>query len=314
MRIAVMGTGGVGGYFGGLLAKNSADVTFIARGAHLRAMQQEGLRVESVHGDFDLRPVQATDNPASLGPVDVVLFATKTYQLEDAARAMKPLIGPETAVVPLHNGVDAAERTAAILGEQHVLGGLCYVGSMIAAPGVIRQESPFRRVIVGEMPWSPAGGTITPRVRAIADALTAAGAAGEASTDIQAARWTKFAFIAPFAGVASVARVPAGEINAVPETRQTLHQAIAEVVAVAEAEGIRLPDEPAKTMAFCDALGPHITPSMQRDVIEGKPSELESLVGVVVGKGRALGVPVPTFEFFYASLLPQERRARRLQA
>jgi 2-dehydropantoate 2-reductase len=314
MRIAVMGTGGVGGYFGGLLAKNGMDVTFIARGAHLRAMQQEGLRVESVHGDFALRPVQATGDSASVGPVDVVLFATKTYQLDDAAQAMKPLIGPETVVVPLHNGVDAAERTAAIVGEQHVLGGLCYVGSMIAAPGVIRQESPFRRVIVGEMPWNPDRGTIAPRVQAIADALTAAGATGEVSTDIQAARWTKFTFIAPFAGVAAVARAPAGEINAAPETRQMLHDAIAEVVAVAEAEGVRLPEEPAKTRAFCDALAPHITPSMQRDVFEGKPSELESLIGVVVRKGQALGVPVPTFEFFYASLLPQERRARRLQA
>ncbi|MGE5603603.1 MAG: ketopantoate reductase family protein [Nitrososphaerales archaeon] len=314
MRIAVMGAGGVGGYFGGLLAKNGEDVTFIARGAHLRAMKQEGLRVESVHGDFALRPVRATGDPASVGPVDVVLFATKTDQLDEAAQAMKPLIGPETVVVPLHNGVDAAERTAGTVGEQHVLGGLCYVGSMIAAPGVIRQESPFRRVIVGEMPWSPHRGAVTPRVQAIADALTAAGATGETSTDIQAARWTKFAFIAPFAGVASVARVPAGEINAVPETRQMLHDAIAEVVAVAAAEGVRLPEEPAKTRAFCDTLAPHITPSMQRDVIEGKPSELESLIGVVVRKGRALRVPVPNFEFFYASLLPQERRARRLPA
>lgn len=314
MRFAVMGTGGVGGYFGGLLARNGEDVTFIARGAHLRAMQKAGLRVESVHGDFTLHPVKATDDPASIGPADVVLFATKTYQLDDAAEAMKPLIGPETVVVPLHNGVDAAERTAAIVGNKHVLGGLCYVGSMIAAPGVIRQDSPFRRVIVGEMPWNPAYGTVTRRVQAIADALTAAGATGETSTNIQAARWTKFTFIASLAGVASVSRATAGEINAVPETQQMLHQAIAEVVAVADAGGVRLPEEPAKTQAFCDTLAPHITASMQRDVIEGKPSELESLIGVVVRKGQDLGVPVPNFEFFYASLLPQERRARGLQA
>ena len=313
MRIAVMGTGGVGGYFGGLLARNGEDVTFIARGKHLEAMQRDGLRVESVHGDFVVPKVQATHDPSSVGPVHLVIFATKTYQLDDAARAMKPLIGPETGVVPLHNGVDAAERTAAIVGEEHVLGGLCYVGSMVVAPGVIRQESPFRRVIIGEMPWSPDRGTVSPRVKAAVDALAAAGATAEASIAIQAARWTKFAFIAPFSGVGSVTRVPAGELNAAPETRLMLHAAIAELVAVAEAEGVRLPEEPGKTMAFCDALGPQITASMQRDVLEGKPSELESLIGVVVRKADVLGLDVPYFRFFYASLLPQERRARGLR-
>lgn len=308
MRVAVMGTGGVGGYFGGLLARNGEDVTFIARGQHLAAIREHGLRVESVHGDFTVTRAQAAADPTEVGSVDVVLFATKTYQLDDAAQAMRPLIGPETVVIPLHNGVDAAERTAEFVGQEHVLGGLCYVGSMIVAPGVIRQLSPFRRVIVGELP-SHTDGAITPRVRRVVDALAAAGATAEASGDIQAARWTKFAFIAPFSGVASVTRAPAGEINAVPETRRMLHAAIGEVVAVAEAEGVHLPGEPEKTMAFCDALAPHITASMQRDVLDGKRSELESLIGVVVRKGAALGVDVPHFEFFYASLLPQERRA-----
>lgn len=317
MHIAIMGTGGVGAYFGGLLARSGADVTFIARGAHLHALQQNGLRVESIHGDFTLSRVQATDQPASVGPVDVVLFATKTFQIDDAAAAMKPLIGAETVVVPLHNGVDAAERTAAIVGEEHVLGGLCSVVSMIAAPGVVRQESQFRRVVVGEMPWTHGDAswnsnqaTVTPRVRRIIDALAAAGATAEATTDIQAARWIKFAFIAPLSGVGAVARVPAGAINASPETRQMLHEAIAEVVAVAQAEGVCLPDEPAKTIAFCDALAPHITTSMQRDVLDGKPSELESLIGAVIRKGATNRVPTPTFCYFYASLLPQERAAR----
>ncbi len=310
MRIAVMGTGGVGGYFGGLLAKSGADVTFVARGAHLQALQRDGLHVQSVHGDFALPRVQATDQPQAVGPVDLVIFATKTFQLDAAAEAMKPLLSPETVVLPLHNGVDAAERTAAIVGESHVLGGLCYVGSMVAGPGLIRQESQFRRVVLGEMPWSAARGTITPRVRDVAALLAAAGAVAEPVTDIQSARWTKFAFIAPLSGVGAVARVPAGEINATPETRQLLRAAIAEVVAVAAAEGVPLPGEPSKTMAFCDALAPHITASMQRDVLDGKPSELESLIGVVVRKGNAAGVPVPAFEYFYAALLPQERAAR----
>lgn len=310
MRVAVMGTGGVGGYFGGLLARNGEDVTFIARGRHLEAMQRDGLRVESVHGDFTLQMVCARGDPAQAGPVDLVLFATKTYQLDEAAAAMRPLIGPDTVVVPLHNGIDAAERTAKIVGQGHVLGGLCYVGSMVAAPGVIRQQSPFRRVIVGEMPWSPDTGRVTPRVQAVVDALAAAGATAEASTSIRAALWTKFAFIAPFSGVGSVTRVPAGAINAVPESRQMLHAAIAEVITVAAAEGVQLPGEPEKTRAFCDALAPHITASMQRDVLDGKPSELDSLIGVMVQKGETLGIPAPFFRFFYASLLPQERRAR----
>jgi 2-dehydropantoate 2-reductase len=312
MRIAVVGAGGVGGYFGGLLARNGEDVTFIARSAHLAAMQRNGLRVESVHGDFTVQPVQATDDPASVGPVDLVLFTTKTYQLDEAAAAIRPLVGPATVVAPLHNGIDASERTAAILGRENVIGGVVYVGSMIAAPGVIRQQSAFRRVVLGEMPWSPSYGQDSDRVRAALDVLAAAGATAEAAVDIQAARWTKFAFIAPLAGVTAVTRVPVGEINAVSETRAMFHAAIGEVAAVAEADGVPLPGEPAKTIAFCDGLAPHITASMQRDVLDGKPSELESLVGVMVRKGQALDVPTPHFAFFYASLLPQERAAQRL--
>jgi 2-dehydropantoate 2-reductase len=309
MRFAIMGTGGVGGYFGGLLAAAGYDVTFIARGAHLAAIREAGLRVESVHGGFVVRPAQATDDPATVGPVDYVLFTTKTYQLEEAARALLPLVGPDTAVLPLHNGVDAMERTAAIVGRQPVLGGLCYVGSMIAAPGLIRQQSQFRRVIVGEMPWR-GGGAVTPRVTLLVEALKRGGAVAEATDDIQAARWKKYAFIAPFSGVGAVARVPAGEINAQAETRRLLHDAIREVVSLARAAGVSLPEEPGKTIAFCDALGAGITASMQRDVLEGRPSELESIIGEVVRKGEQLGVDTPAFRFFYAALLPQERRAR----
>ncbi len=307
MRIAIMGSGGVGGYFGGLLAHAGYDVTFIARGEHLRAVQTHGLRVESVHGNFEVTPAQATGDPAAVGPVDVVLFATKTYQLEQAAEAIRPLLGPGTVVLPLHNGIDAAERTAAVLGAGPVLGGLCYVGSMIAAPGRVKQVSQFRRVIAGEL-----RGGISQRVEAIIAALAAAGAQAEATADIQKARWTKFTFIAPFSGVCSVARVPAGGIVGCPETRSLLQDAMLEVEAVARAAGIGLdPDIVAKTMAFCDNMTPGQTASMQRDIMDGKPSELESLVGVIVRLGADLGVPTPIFRYFYAALLPQERRAGR---
>lgn len=309
MRIAVLGAGGVGGYFGGLLARAGEEVIFMARGPHLAAIQADGLRVESVHGDFVVHPARATDQAAEIGTVELVLFATKTYQIEEAARAMLPLIGPETVVLPLHNGVDAAERTAGIIGAEHVIGGLCYIGSMVAAPGVIRQQSQFRRIVAGELPGARSAGTITPRVARIVDALAASGAVAETTTDIQAMRWMKFAFIAPFSGVGAVTRVPAGEINAIPETRAMLADAIREVEAVARAEGVRLPPDATETqIAFCNALTPNITASMQRDILDGKPSEIESIIGLVVRRGAELGVATPIFRFFYAALLPQERR------
>lgn len=306
MRIAIMGSGGVGGYFGGLLARAGHDVTFIARSAHLHAIRQHGLAVESVHGDFVISPAQATDDPATVGPVDLVLFATKTYQIEEAAQAMRPLIGPATAVLPLHNGIDAAERTRAVLGPGPVLGGLCYVGSMISAPGHIKQISQFRRVIAGEL-----DGRISPRVEAVVAALAQAGAQAEATDDIQKARWTKFIFIAPFSAVGAVARVPAGEIVRCPETHALLEAAMLEVEAVARAAGVTLDaDIVPKTMAFCNAMAPGQTASMQRDIMEGKPSELESLIGIMVRLGASLGVPTPIFRFCYAALLPQERKAQ----
>lgn len=307
MRIAIMGAGGVGGYFGGLLAQAGEEVIFIARGEHLRAIRQHGLRVESIHGDFTVTPAQATDDLAAVGPVDWVLFATKTYQIEDAARALRPLLGAETAILPLHNGLDASERTAAIVGAAPVLGGICQIGAYIAAPGVIKQISQFRRVVVGEL-----DGRITPRSTAIVAALKRAGADAEVSAEIQQMRWSKFIFIAPFSGIGAVTRVPAGEIMPDPETRALLEAAMREVEAVACAKGIALDaDIVPRTLAFCDAMAPDQTASMQRDIQEGKPSELEAIIGAMVRMGAEMEVPVPVFRFCYAALLPQERRAQR---
>ncbi len=307
MRIAVMGAGGVGGYFGGLLARAGHDVIFIARGEHLRSIREHGLRVESVLGDFTIAPAQATDDPAEVGPVDLVIFATKTYQIEEAVAAMRPMIGSQTAILPLQNGLDASERTIAALGTGAgpVLGGMCQIGSYIAAPGVVKHVSQFRRIVAGEL-----DGRITPRVEAIVAALSAAGAVAEATSDIRKARWTKFVNIAPFSGVGAVSRVPAGSIVGCTETRRLLEEAILEVEAVARAAGVVLDTEvTASTLAFCDAMAPGQTASMQRDIMDGKPSELESIIGCVVRLGAELGVPTPVFRFFYAALLPQERRA-----
>ena len=309
MKIAIMGSGGVGGYFGGMLAHAGEDVTFIARGEHLRALRENGLRVESVHGDFAVVPLQVTDDPATVGPVNLVIFATKTYHIDEAARAMRPFVGPNTAVLPLQNGVDAAERTAAILGPDPVLGGACWVVSTIAAPGVIRQSSSFHRIVVGEF-----DGRITPRVEEIVAAFRRSGISAEASSEINKVRWSKFAFIAAFSSVGAVTRVPAGEIMACAETRALLEGAVREVEAVARAACVPLdPDVVPQTMEFCARLAPDATASMQRDILEARRSELESIVGIVGRLGARLGVPTPVFRFLYAALLPQERRVTNSQ-
>jgi 2-dehydropantoate 2-reductase len=309
VRIAVMGTGGVGGYFGGLLAHSGEDVSFIARGEHLRALQGTGLRVESrLHENFTVAPAHATGDPADVGPVDLVLLATKTYQIEDAARAARPLVGPQTTVLPLQNGVDASERSAGILGPEAVLGGVCYLSSYVAEPGLIRQESPFRRIIVGEL-----DGRVTERVEAIAATLRRAGIDGDMSTDINRARWTKYLFIAAFSGIGAVTRVPAGEMWACPETRTLLQQAMLEVESVGRAQGVSLEQEIVpNTLKFFAGLAPGMLTSMQRDVMEQRPSEIESLIGYLVRRGAELGVPTPIHQFVYGALLPQERRARGL--
>ncbi|HEX9116565.1 MAG TPA: 2-dehydropantoate 2-reductase, partial [Anaerolineae bacterium] len=282
MRIAVVGTGGVGGYFGGLLARSGEDVIFIARGEHLAAIRRNGLRVKSIHGDFVVAPAQATDNPSTIGPVDLVLLTTKTYQLDEAVRQMAPLLGAHTIVLPLQNGVDAADRVVALLagsgkgqpagragsppsGPSPVLGGACWVVSAVTEPGVITQQSHFRRIVVGELGQPGASGSVSPRVQAIVAALTRAGATAEASPDIRKVLWTKFLFIACYSGLGAVTRVPAGELMASAEVRAVLEQAMTEVAAVAKAEGVELdPDVVPQTMTFCANLEPGATASMQR--------------------------------------------------
>ncbi len=307
MRVAVMGTGGVGGYFGGLLAKAGHDVTFIARGDHLRALQTQGLCVESIHGDFTIQPAQAVEDPAEIsGPVDLVLFTTKTWQIEEAAERIRTIVGPQTVVLPVQNGVDASERLTAVLGKEAVLGGTAHIVAFVGGPGLIQQKSEFRRITLGEI-----NGPATPRVEAIGKALGEAGAQVEINPNIQKARWTKFVFIASFSGMGSVTRVPAGELMATPEAVVMLEQAMREIEALAKASGVDLDaDVVEKTMAFCRSLAPSLTASMQRDIMEGRPSELESQNGYIAKRGAALGVPVPVNSFIYGVLLPQERRAR----
>ncbi len=311
LRVAVFGTGGVGGYFGARLAEAGHPVTFIARGEHLRAIQEHGLRVESPRGDVHIFPAQATADPAEVGPVDLVLVATKAWQLPAAAQAMRPLVGPETAVLPLLNGVEAPEILAAALGPEPVLGGLCKISAYKAAPGLIRHVGVAPEVVFGEL-----DGRRTPRVERLAQAFAACrGVKVTVPPDVRVAMWAKLTFIAAFSAVGAVTRAPAGVIRRLPETRRLLEAAMHEIVAVAQAVGVALPDEAAaQALAFTDALEPQVTASLQRDIMEGRPSELEAQVGVVVRLGRQAGVPTPVMAALYAALLPQERRARGLEA
>jgi len=306
MRIAVFGTGGVGGYFGGRLAQAGEEVIFIARGEHLRAMQANGLRVDSIKGDFVIQPVQATDDTSRVGKVDMILVAVKAWQVMEAAPAMKPMLGEETGVIWLGNGVDAPAQLAAELGAEHVLGGLTQISAVIAAPGHIRHVGIEPLIAFGEMDGRP-----SQRVDALRQAFERAGVKVVTPADIQAAMWEKFVFIASISGVGAVTRAPAGVLRSVPETRQMLQRAIAEVTQVARARKINLPEDIiAKTLAFIDGMAPGVLASMQRSIMEGRPSELGAQNGAVVRMGLEVGVPTPVHEFIYASLLPQELKAR----
>ena len=302
MKIAIMGTGGVGGYYGGLLARAGHEVTFIARGAHLGAIREKGLRVKSVFGDFSIQPAAATNDPASVGPVDLIIFATKTYHIAEAAGAMLPMVGPDTAVVPLQNGVDAADRVGKVIGARHVLGGVTYLSAAIEEPGVIGQYSQFRRIVVGEF-----SGEISERANSVCRVLESTGATVEAVSDIVRVLWTKFVFISAISAIGGLTRVTTGEYRKVPQTRKVLIDAFREVVAVASARGVLLePDLVEKTLEFIDSAPADMKPSMQRDIEAGRRCELESMIGIVVELGTELNVPVPVMTLAYAALKPVE--------
>jgi 2-dehydropantoate 2-reductase len=309
MRIAILGTGGVGGYYGALLARTGHDVGFIARGEHLEAIKRDGLRVESVHGDLCVEPARASDNPAEIGPVDLVLVAVKAYDLEDAAQAARPLLGPRTALLPLLNGLDAADRLAAVLGAEHVLIGLTHISSRIVAPGVIRQVSPIRRITFGEM-----DGSITARAKRIRDVLAGSGAQVVLSRSAEVALWEKFAFIASISGVCCLARQPMGPVLSTPETRQLYVDAIREVAGVGRARKVALPhDLVDKTLELSEGFAPETKPSLLVALEAGQRLELEAMSGTVVRYGREVQTPTPVHRVVYAALKPIAGRREKAQ-
>ena len=298
MRIVIFGTGGVGGYFGGRLAQAGEDVTFIARGEHLRAIRTNGLKVDSSSGDFVVYPAQATDDVRELGETDLVIPGVKAWQVPDAARAIKPVVGPNTTVVPLQNGVEAVPQLVAELGPDSVIGGLCRIVSYVVAPGHIRHAGFTPTIIIGEL-----DNRRSERIEKIAQVFRHAGLDTTIAPDIQVALWTKFLFIASFSGVGAVADAPAGVLRSDPKWRAQMQSAMEEIYALAHARGVKLPpDSVANVMAAVDALPEDATSSMQRDIAAGKPSELESQNGAVVRMARDARLDVPTHTLIYESL------------
>ncbi len=306
MRIAIFGTGGVGGYFGGRLAQSGADVIFIARGEHLKAMREHGLKIDSVKGDFVVRSIQATDDPNEIDPVDVILVSVKAWQVPEAAKTMRPMVGPETVVVPLLNGVEAPTQLAGILGTEHVIGGLCGIISFVAGPGHIHHVGADPFINFGEI-----DNNHSERVENLRRTFEkAVGITVKIPPDIQVAMWRKFLLVSPWSGIGAITRSPLGTFLGLSETRQMLQKMMQEVFSVAQARDIFLPkDVVDETLAFLDSLPPNGTASMQRDIMEGRPSELEAQNGAVVRLGKKAGVVTPLNTFIYHSLLPLELKA-----
>jgi 2-dehydropantoate 2-reductase len=300
MRIAVVGSGAVGGYYGARLARAGHQVTFVARRAHLRAIQERGLLVWSPLGDFIARG-PATDDPARVGPVDLVLFAVKSYDNESALPRLLPLCAPHTVVLTLQNGVDSADQVAAVVGPDRVLAGATYIATAVAAPGLIEQTGTHRRIVFGEVFRREAQPSA--RVQALAEAFRGADIQAEPVADARVPLWDKFVYLAAFSAFSGASRQPAGPIWDDPITRAGFLAAVDEVAAVARAEGVPLADDPRQRIIdYMSGIPKSMRASLLIDLHQGKRIELEALQGAVVRRGAALGVPTPIMSTLYAVL------------
>jgi 2-dehydropantoate 2-reductase len=316
MRFAIIGSGAVGGYFGARLVRAGHDVTFLARGAHLAAIRERGLEIRSPAGDFTVR-ARAEADPAQVGPVDVVVLAVKTYDNATALPMVQTLLsaaerspsGESKAVVlPLQNGVDSPSELAALVGEQAVLAGIAYISTAVTQPGVITQTGTHQRITFGEFFGDTS--RLSTRVEAIRDALTSAGVHVEAVADARTPLWDKLVFLAPFAGLLGCARLPIGRVWPLPASRETYLAGAAEVVRVAATEGITCGTSMDALAQTLDKLPGDVRASLLVDLEQGKPIEVEALLGSVVRRGRAAGVPTPVMATFYGALKPHEHGTR----
>jgi 2-dehydropantoate 2-reductase len=308
-RFAIVGAGALGCYFSALLTKAGYPVALIARGRHLEAVRRDGIHVEDLGDSYQVAPARVTDRTADVGPVDAVVLTVKAWQVSEAAQEIGPLVKPGTRVLPLQNGVEAWDELAAVLGEEAPVMGLCRVVCALAAPGRVRHIGTAPTVEMGERD----GAGLSGNAAALAAALQASGVRVRHPESMRVALWEKLLFIAGVSGTGAVARASVGETRACPPTRELLLRIMEEVAGVARASGVPLAgDSAVRAMAFVDSMTPASTASMQRDISDGLPSELEAIIGVVVRRGRDLGTATPATSFVYASLLPQERRARGL--
>ncbi len=301
MKIIVMGAGALGAYFGARLQAAGHDVTFVARGAHLEAMQTDGLRIESPLGDLTLEEVRATDDPAEAGEADVVLFMVKNYDVEAAARQLLPALGPRTIIVTAQNGVSAPKRLAAIVGSARVHPGAVYMPADIRAPGVIRHSSAFHRMAFG-----PLEGEAGETARAFADAVAASGPGCEISSNIRVTLWEKFILLSSLSAITALTRLDIGPIRDTPGTRDLLIRAVRESHAVGRADCPGLPDDAAdRTLGFLlETIAPNVHASMLDDLNRGRRIELDYLSGDICRLGRTHGVPTPVHDFVTAALEP----------
>ena len=300
MRIAVIGAGGIGAPYGASLAKAGADVTFVARGAHLAAIRENGLRIEGDRGETHIRPVLATDDPASIGVVDYVLSCVKLWDVESTGEQIRPIVGPQTAVVPLQNGIDAAERLIPILGHEAVMSGTAFVTGAIVAPGVIRQTGTYQRMTFGEL-----DGSASSRGARLRDLCVTAGFEGVLSPDIRVPIWDKFILLVPLSSLNALTRLPLGKWRDDPDLLALYEASLRETVAVGLAEGVRLPpDTVGQTLAMMRSMPAYHTTSMGNDLLRGNRLELPWFAGKVVELGRSHGIPTPANTFIYTALKP----------
>jgi 2-dehydropantoate 2-reductase len=289
MRITIIGAGGVGGYFGAKLAKSGCEVGFVARGAHLAAMRQTGLRVESQSGGIHLPEVQASDDPAAFATPDYIFLCVKLWDTEPVVRTMRKIVAPHTAVISFQNGVQKDDLLRKTLGERAVMGGVAYIGAELARPGVVRHTGTMQRLLFGEF-----DGSRSERAVALLEACSRAGIDAEISADVRRAIWEKFVFIVGLSAVTSATRKTIGPVRGNPRTRALLLDVMTETVAVGRAHGVNLPEDFAeKRMAFVDGLPAEMTSSMHNDLAAGKRLELDWLSGGVVELGKAVNVPTP---------------------
>lgn len=306
MKIVIYGTGGVGGYFGARLAQAGNSVTFIARGKHLEAIQKKGLKLISPKGDYLVFPANATDNIAEVADIDVVLVCVKTWQLEAAAKEINQVLNKKTMVISLLNGVNNADVLGAVIDKKHLLGGLCKVVSKIEDFGVINHISFEPTVVFGEL-----NNEKTERALLLEKVFLNVGFTTKLAENIQTEIWSKFLFISTISAIGALTRATIGEIMASPQLKKMMREIADEIVAVAKAKGIYLSEILVeKQFQMIESQPYNTTSSLQRDMMEGKPSELEAQTGTVVKMGIELGIPTPVNDFIYYCLLPQEKKAR----